>query len=224
MDANMPVLPADGEELALTEAELALLEAKGATVAIGDSSGHFETENPNAVDDGAVLFKIGQGDAQFTGILQHVSKDGELINLWHPVTGVKRALRRAHLVYYVAKGWLPRPPANIEVSRPAIPCPARWTKCRKVLLSPVDADNHFRRAHSDEWKAAKAQKELDRQDRLDALLERLSHDAAAAGDGVNMAALALLLKEAIQDGVAQARSGFAESAMPEAEPEPVGTK
>ena len=220
INATLPVLPADGN-LEMTEAELAILEAKGATVAIGDSSGRFEKENPLAVEDGSVLFKIGEGDAQFTGVLNHVSKDGELINLWHPVTGVKRPLRRVHLMYYIAKGWLPRPPANVTVPLPSIPCGARWVKCRKVLLSPVDAENHMRRAHSDEWKAAKAQREIDRQDRIDALLERLSMQGAQSG-GVDMLALATILRDAVSDGVAQARNEFSNDAVasiaPEAEP------
>ena len=69
--SSLPALPGDGSELVLTEAETLLLAGKGATIRHSDNEGHFDEENPYDVEAGTRLFKIGEGDAQFTGTMTH---------------------------------------------------------------------------------------------------------------------------------------------------------
>lgn len=210
--AGLPQLPnlEDGETFSMTEAELALLEEKGATVAISDDGGRFAKENPNGLEDGTVLFKIGEGKSQFTGTLTDVDRDPEKIRLWDPITGSPRALRRAHLFYYVAKGFLTRPP--FERAAMKVPCPSRMgpkagPKCR-WFTTAADAADHFRRAHQTEWKQVRTEREAARQDRLDAILEKLSTGGGDNGNAAMLAVLAELTKtvaELRETGIAGTR-------------------
>lgn len=176
----MPSMPGDGSDLALTEAETLILEAKGATIQVADNEGRFNTENPNSIEDGTTLFKIGSGEAQFTGTLMHSSGNDERVYLWHPETGVKRALVRAHLFYYIAKGWLPRPPFEVEPA--TIKCVAKMgKKCTKVFSNLLDCDDHFRKTHQSEARHVEGIRARGRQDRLDGILEKLAETQGLAG-------------------------------------------
>lgn len=194
--SSMPSLPGDGSDLELTEAEALLLEAKGATVVVANEGGTFEEENPLATEAGSRLFKIGEGDSQFTGTLTHSNSDREKVFLWHPTTGVKRALVRAHLFYYVAKGWLPRPPEGIEPPKLTVKCLSMDRRCKRLFANAYDAREHFEKAHVSEAKQARKEREAARQERLDAILERLvENGAAGAAAGDNSAVIATLLAE-----------------------------
>jgi hypothetical protein len=195
------VLPTlGGEELNLTEAELLLLEGKGATFSVANSEGNFEEENPLGTEDGTRLFRIGTGEELFQGTLTNTNTDREKVYLWHPVTGVKRPLVKAHLFYYVAKGWLPRPPEGIAPPELTIPCPATYMRCKKRKFSqPFDALNHFEKAHSDEFKQRQRERESNRQERIDALIERMADSANnSSGDMPAMAAILMELTAKVE--------------------------
>lgn len=179
-----------GEMVELTEAELAILQAKGGMVEVSDVEGRFDEVHPEDISGGKYLFRIGQGDAQFSGKVTYKSGQNDKVTMWHRETGAAFPLAKAHIMYYLAKGcWSPRPVQLDDRRIATIPCPSVWKTCKKKFLTVVDAEAHMKKAHNHEYKAIEGKRVQDNQTRLDTLIASV---AANAGDGGNVQNAALL--------------------------------
>lgn len=177
LTAAGPLLPADAPQ-SMTEAEVALMQAKGAEIAVSDHHGKFDVLNPGVIDDGRVLFRYGKGDARFEGTIVQRSGDPEKVFMWHPITGERRSLPKDKVIYYAGKGWLPRHRPMIRP--PKFQCTSKLPRqhdgkpCRKMLATRSDLVNHLRVAHNSEYKEERAERDRLRQERMDMILERLA--------------------------------------------------
>ena len=193
----------------MTEAELALLELRGMRVEFAGAGG-FEQSNPDARRNGEILFKVGYGDSEFSGRLLQKSPNKEKVWMWRISDGVKRAIRRDAMEFYIAERRLsPRPiPGKTDAFLPEFKCPMRGETgepCRKMMYTPEDVDDHCRRAHTTAYKQRERHRQLRRDEQLEDFIDRVS--ASASGGGGNealIAAIALLTERIGQVGVASA--------------------
>lgn len=208
--ANAGVLPgmAGDVEIELTDAELEVLKARGGTVSVADAKHGFDELNPFASKDRELIFRLGEGDSKLEGRLTHTITDRENVMLWHRDDGRPRALRRAHLMFYLAKGcWVPRPP--FEAEKPKFKCPSAWSNyknsprhknCgRDRFTNEQDALDHFERFHNREFKAAEQTRLRLRDASLDQLLEAVVSRPASAPQQDDLVAQVAALVRVLQD-------------------------
>lgn len=198
---GLPNIPTDGSAQDMTEAELAILEAKGLNV---QTASGFDVVNPDALKSGDTLFKVGSEAEKdiFYGKVLHPSGDKEKVWVWRRSDGVARQIPRAHILYYVEKGRIsPRPiPGKTDASPPEWHCPSKLSKCKKLFFTAGDANDHMRAHHSTEFKQAQVDRELVRERQMDSLLERIAEGAAGGSqqsiDYNQLAQAVMLLAEA----------------------------
>lgn len=231
--SQLPDLETVGDSgmVELTDAELAILEEKGASVRVSDSKGEFDEEDPSAIENGRVLFKIGQGRSQFTGRLTHREANDQFVTLWTRERGEPRKIPRSHVLYYVGKGFSPRPPEDPPVPPPTLKCPSRWKVCSKLLRTSKDVSGHMQKAHGHEWKAMDDERKKAREEKLDSILDSIGKGGGNQNDALLAAIYALTESVQAATGVDPADLSAEHAAQaaaqqqnpaPEAEAEPGG--
>lgn len=193
-------LPPPGSEQDMTEAQLAVLEAKGLTVRTGD----FTRADPNAIENGALLFEVGSDATKdsFRGRILERSTDQEKIYLWQRNTGEKVLLPKIHILYYIESGRCQATPVigKTDANPPLYRCPSKMSvpPCTKMSYTLALVEDHMRGHHGTEYKMNARHRELTRERQMDEMMESL-----ARGDGNNQLLQAIImLNETMRAGMA----------------------
>ena len=220
---GLPNIPANGQQADMTEAELAILEQKGLAVR---TFGAFEVANPEAIDDGQELFRVGTGEDQFSGRVLHPSGDTEKVWMWRRSDGRPRQIKKTQILFYTENRRLvPRPiPGLSDEDRQKFPCPSKTSKprCKKELFAIEDAEDHMRRAHSTEYKQAERSRSIRRERQMDDLMEAITQreqGGSAAPDSNNALLQAMMI---LAEEMRQTRASVAGIPVTLAEQESAG--
>jgi hypothetical protein len=184
----------DGDaDYVLTGAQVAMLETEGGNI-----------EYPVPIEDGldipygGTIVTIGSGRQKFTARLLDDTGDHEKVFVYDN-DGERWPVKRANISYYRAKGFLLRQPKGKEILA-EYRCPSVLRSHDKAFRTEMDAQDHFRTYHSREWRANERERELMREERLDALLESVVAGQSSGNGGGGMdARLVTLMTELLTE-------------------------
>jgi hypothetical protein len=176
----------------LTGAQVAMLETEG-----GNIQYPVPIEDALDVPYGGTIVTIGSGRQKFTARLLDDTGDHEKVYVYDN-DGERWPVKRANIQYYRAKGFLLRRPKGKEILA-EYRCPSILRSHDKAFRTEMDAQDHFHTYHSREWRSNERERELMREERLDALLESVVANQSSSNGGAMDARLVTLMTELLSE-------------------------